>query len=172
VPRTIDGLLPQVYDHLRAIASNYLKRETQQLTLQPTALVHEAYLRLADAERINWSGKTHVLALMAREMRRILVDHARRASAKKRGRQPRRVTLTDRTIAGRDRSLELLVLDQALHQLATRSKRQASVAELRVFAGLNIREVAHALGVSERTVKGDWQIARAWLARELKTGGE
>jgi RNA polymerase sigma factor (TIGR02999 family) len=169
-PRAADRLLPLVYGELRALAAHYLRSERAGATWQPTALVHEAYLRLIDNERIDWKGKTHFMAMAATQMRRILVDHARARGAKKRGGRPRPVTLTETLLTTEKPSIELLALDEALERLAARSPRQSRVAELKLFAGLLVTEIAFSLGVSERTVKEDWRVARAWLMKEL--GGE
>lgn len=160
-------LLPLVYDKLRALARNYLKREGGYQTLQPTALVHEAYLRLIDVDRIDWAGKTHFFAMAATQMRRILVERARAAAAQKRGRRPKRLTLDDGLPAGGSATVELLILDETLDRLTGRSARQARVAEMRVFSGMLFREIALAVGVTERTVRQDWRMARAWLSREM-----
>lgn len=166
-PRGATELLPLVYDQLRALAASYMRGERSGHTLQATALVHEAYVRLIDLDRIDWRGKTHFFAMAARSMRRVLVDHARAGAAQKRGGGAQRVTfLEDRALAA-EKPIELIALDQALDRLAKRSERQARVVELRLFAGLGVRETAHALDVSERTVKSDWRVARSWLLREL-----
>jgi RNA polymerase sigma-70 factor (ECF subfamily) len=162
-----ERLMPLVYSELRALAGKYLKGERPGHTLQPTALVHEAYLRLIDISRVDWRGKTHFYAMAARQMRRILVDHARAAAARKRGARALKVTLDDRLAVGAEQPLELLALDEALSGLARRHPRQARVAELRLFSGMEVKTVAAALEVSERTVKGDWRLARAWLMRAL-----
>ena len=161
-------LLPLVYDRLRALAKSYLAAAPGHPTLQPTALVHEAYVRLAQREGIDWQGKTHFLAIAAVEMRRVLVDHARAAGAKKRGGGARPLTLGAVPAHGVGTSLEVLALEEALQRLAGRSRRQARVAEMRIYAGMVSREIAEILGVSERTVKGDWRMARAWIVRELR----
>ena len=163
--------LPLVYDSLRAIAARYLEREAPYHTLQPTALVHEAYLRLARRDGIDWQGKTHFLAIAAREMRRVLVDHARAAGAAKRGADAHRITLETALLRTKGASVEILSLDEALAHLLSISPRQARVAEMRIYAGMVAREIAAVLGVSERTVKDDWRMARAWLARELRARG-
>jgi RNA polymerase sigma factor (TIGR02999 family) len=164
-------LAPLVYEKLRATARRYMHRERSDHTLQPTALVHEAYLRLAEMDQIDWQGKTHVFAMAATQMRRILVDHARTACAKKRGAGVRSITLTDEAVPTPSRVVQILALDEALDGLARRSARQARIAELRLFSGMLIREIADVLGVSLRTAKDDWRMARAWLARELRSGG-
>jgi RNA polymerase sigma factor (TIGR02999 family) len=165
--RAADELLPLVYDKLRFLAASYLKGERPGSTLQPTALVHEAYLRLIDNDRIDWQGKTHFMAVAAVQMRRVLIDHARANAAQKRGGPGQKVTLSDSLAGTSDPSIELLALDEALRGLTARHPRQGRVAELKVFAGLLSREIAHCLGVSERTVKDDWRVARAWLMKEL-----
>jgi len=167
-------LLPLVYDQLRALAASYMRRERPDHTLQPTALVHEAFLKLvgvggAAAAR----DRTHFLALAARAMRQILVDHVRARRCEKRGGGLDRVTLEDTLgVTGSDGSrLDLLDLDRALDRLAELDERQSRMVELRFFAGLDGAEVAAALGLSERTVRADWRMARAWLKRELRGGG-
>ena len=165
--RAADELMPLVYDELRALAARLLRAERPGSTLQPTALVHEAYLRLIEHDRIDWQGKTHFLAMAATQMRRILVDHARAKAAQKRGGPSRRVTLTESLARTPDATVELLALDEALSRLVARHPRQGRVAELKIFAGLLSREIAHCLSVSERTVKDDWRVARAWLMKEL-----
>jgi len=166
-----DKLTPQVYDQLRDLARRYLQREGGYHTLQPTALVHEAYIRMAGIDRIEWAGKTHFFAVAARQMRRVLVEHARAAVAQKRGGKKQRVTLHDGHALTTERSLDLLALEQALDLLAERSPRQAKVAELKLFAGMGASEACVALQVSERTAREDWRVARAWLSRELAAPG-
>jgi RNA polymerase sigma factor (TIGR02999 family) len=168
-PRAAAELAPLIYDDLRALARRYMQLERGS-TLQPTALVHEAYMRLIDIDRIDWSGKTHFFAMAAIQMRRILVERARAASAHKRGGRPERVTLRDGLASPAEIPLDLLALDQALDVLARCSPRQCRVTELRLFGGLTVSETAHVLGVSERTVKQDWRVARAWLSTELSRG--
>lgn len=161
------ALLPLVYDELRQLAANYLKRERGGHTLSPTALVHEAFLRLVDQSRVDWKGKTHFLAVGADAMRRILIDHARARKRDKRGRDWRRVAF-DHAVA------ELAILDvdlvdfrDALEALAALDKRQARVVELRLFAGLSMEEIATVVNVSKRTIEGDWTHAKAWLRSRL-----
>ncbi|MDH3464142.1 MAG: ECF-type sigma factor [Acidimicrobiia bacterium] len=165
--RSATTLMPLVYDDLRALAGRYMQREWGYRTLQPTALVHEAYIRLIRVERIDWRDKTHFFAFAATQMRRILVEHARVRSRKRRGGDPERVTLQDTMMITPEQSVDLLSLDMALDRLARRSPRQGRVAELRLFSGMLVPEVAHVLGVSERTVKNDWKVAKAWLAATL-----
>ncbi len=167
-PAAIDRLLPIVYDELRRMAGARLQNERPDHTLSPTALVHEAYLRLAQGQ-ITFEGRHHFFAVAARAMRHILVDHARRRKAGKRGGQYR-VTL-DPEVAdpGPTDPDEVLDVDRALDRLATIDPRQAELVELRYFVGLSIEETATAQGTSPATVKRDWLLARAWLARELAT---
>jgi RNA polymerase sigma factor (TIGR02999 family) len=169
--RAAPELLPLVYDELRALAARYLRQERPGHTLQPTALVHEAYLRLVDCDRIDWKGRTHFFAMAAIQMRRILVEHARAAAAEKRGGVGRRVTFDEHLAQAPELSLEFLALDEALGRLAQRHERQGRIAELRLFGGMLVREIAFCVGVSERTVKEDWRVARAWLLKELSHGG-
>ena len=162
----LERLLPVVYADLRAVAEREMRREAAGHTLQPTALVHEAYLRLAGAAG-NAADRTHFLAIAARAMRQVLVDHARRRDAAKRGGGAPPVTLTDAVGAGPLDLDELLALDRALDTL---DPRQRQVVECRFFAGMEESEIATALGLSERTVRRDWAKARAWLYRELYPG--
>lgn len=164
------GLLPLVYEELRALAASYLRRERHGGTLQPTALVHEAYLRLAGSDRVALQGKTHFFALAAIQMRRILVERARAAASVKRGGGLRRVTLTEEMTLSTDGSIELLALDEALTRLARRNERQGRISEMRLFAGMPAGEIAFHLGISERTAREDWRVARAWLLKELAPG--
>jgi RNA polymerase sigma factor (TIGR02999 family) len=165
-----EELFPLVYDELRRLAGAYMAREHPGHTLQPTALVHEAYLRLVDQTRTGFKGRTHFLAVGAHVMRRLLIDHARRRGAAKRGLGWRRVTLDTGREASRAEALgaeELLSLDAALDRLAELDEREARIVTLRFFAGLDVEEVAQAIGVSKRTVESDWRHARAWLRVEL-----
>jgi RNA polymerase sigma factor (TIGR02999 family) len=160
-------LLPLVYDQLRALAGKYMQGERPDHTLQPTALVHEAYLRLIDADRIDLQGKTHFFALAATQMRRILAEHARARKAAKRGGGARRVTLSDAKAFADNGVVDMLALDEAMDKLTLESPRQSRVVELRYFGGLSVEETARILDVSASTIKGDWRMAKAWLAREL-----
>ena len=163
-------LLPVVYREMKRLAASYLKAERPGHTLQPTALAHEAYLRLVGRDRIQWQNRAHFLGVAARAMREILVDHARRRRAQKRGGgQP--VTMLDEALVGGGRPIEFDDLDHALNDLARLSERQARVVELRYFGGLSIEETAEVLGVSPATVKREWATARAWLYRELSGSG-
>ena len=167
----VDRLIPLVYNELRHLASRYLKRERPGHTLQATALVHEAYLQLVDASSIDWQGRTHFFALAARVARRVLIQHARVHNAQKRGGDRRKITLADGLAIASSQEIDLLDLDEALTRLAAIHERQAHVVELRFFGGLSVEEAAAALGVSERTVKGDWKVARAWLRSEISSAG-
>lgn len=162
-----DRLISLVYDELRRLAGGQLARERGGHTLQPTALVHEAYLRLADHYRLAWQGRTHFFAIAAITMRRILVSHARKHRAAKRGQGGIAVTLREDHAVDEGRSVDLLALDQALAELESIDARQCRVIELRYFGGLTIEETAEALEISPATVKLDWSLARAWLFRQL-----
>ena len=162
-----DELLPLIYEKLRALAGNYIQNEKGYQTLQPTALVHEAYLRLADMDRMDWKGKTHFYAMAATAMRRVLVDRARAAMASKRGSKPVRVVLTEGLLTTHTSALDLLDLDKSLSRLALESSRQVAVAELKLFSGMQIDEIAFTLSISATTVKQEWRVARAWLAADL-----
>jgi len=162
-----DALLPIVYEELRELAGAYLRRERAAHTLQPTALAHEAYLRLVDATKIEWRDRAQLLAIAARAMRQILIDHARRRAALKRGGGRDRVTLSDTPGILGDDPLDLLELDAALEDLAAVDPRKGRVVELRFFAGLTLKEVAEAVGISLTTAEDDWYFARAWLRGRL-----
>lgn len=165
----LERLFPLVYDELRRLAAYYVKAEREGHTLQPTALVHEAYVKLVDRDRVSFRGRTHFFAAGAQAMRRILVDHARRRRRAKRGGGWQRVTLAEPLAATRDWSPDqLLALHGALEKLAGLDPRQASMVELRFFAGLKVGEAAEVLGVSRRSAEADWTHARAWLKRELQ----
>ncbi len=169
-----EELLDAVYDELRRLARGYLRRERSDHTLEPTALVHEAYLRLADQDRVAWRGRTHFFAVGAKMMRRLLVDHARRRGRVKRGGEWHRVTLDHAVTPLLGKELdrdEVLALDLAIEKRGRLDERQGRIGELRFFAGLDVAEVAEVLGVSKRTVEGNWTHARAWLKRELSGRG-
>ena len=169
----LNKLLPMVYDNMRKVASRYLADERDGISLSASDLVHEAYVRLVDHDRIDWKGRTHFIALAATTMRRQLVDHARAKGRLKRGGDRERVTLeSDILPAQKETPIELLELHDALATFEEEMPRAAKVAELRVFGELSVKEIAHELDVSERTVKGDWAMARAWLLRELSRSGE
>lgn len=156
----------QAYDTLYQLAEGYLRRERRDHTLQPTALVHEAYLKLDRGKARHWQGKTHFQAVAARAMRQILVDHARHRAAQKAGGGWQRVTLSA-AVLGEQREVDFIALDEALQRLLTLDQRKAQVVELRFFGGLTTAEAAHQLGISPKTAEADWYFARAWLRKEL-----
>jgi RNA polymerase sigma factor (TIGR02999 family) len=160
-------LIPLVYSELRRIAATYLRQESPDHSLQPTALVHEAYLRLINSKEIDWQSRSHFFAVSATMMRRILVDHARACNASKRGDGWDALTLDGAILPSVQRAPDLLALDDALNRLAELDERQGKIVELRFFAGMTEIEAAQVLGVSEATVKRDWRIAKAWLFKEL-----
>jgi RNA polymerase sigma factor (TIGR02999 family) len=160
-------LFALVYDELRRIAGSYLRRERPDHTLQPTALVNEAYLRLVEQSEQNWQNRAHFIGIGAHLMRQILIDHARKRAAIKRGGDAHAVTLDDVALPQVLQLEELLNLDQALSRLELLDKRQSRIVELRFFGGLSEEEIGQVLGVSVRTVKRDWNVARAWLYAEI-----
>jgi len=162
-----EALLPLVLDELKALARGFLRGERPDHTLQPTALVHEAYLRLVDQTVCNVEDRRHFLAVASRAMRRILVDHARGKRAQKRGGNAQQITLDEKLAPPQRRNVALEELEEALARLETLDERKARVIELRFFGGLTIRETAEVLGISPKTVEADWYFSRAWLAREL-----
>jgi RNA polymerase sigma factor (TIGR02999 family) len=171
----LDRLVPLLYDDLRRVARGHLRREPPGHTLQATALVHEVFLRLVDVDRMTLTSRTHFFALSARLMRQILVDHARRQRAGKRGGGATVISLNEAAAAAAPTptsSVDVLALDEALDALASFDVRQCRVVELRFFAGLNIPETADALGVSTPTVERDWAMAKAWLHQRLSTPQE
>ena len=164
---TLDRLLPVVYREMKRLAASYLKAERPGHTLQPTALAHEAYLRLAGNNTSPWQNRAHFMGIAARAMREILVDHARRRKALKRGGGQAVTVLSEALQVSGGRPIAFDDLDQALVDLARLSERQAQVVELRYFGGLSIEETGEVLGISPATVKREWTLARAWLYREL-----
>lgn len=161
-------LIPLVYEELHRVAEHHLRRERPDHTLQPTALVHEAYLKLVAQRDANWQNRAHFFAVSSQLMRRILVDYARNRLRRKRGGKQAKVPLEKVFILSRDRCDELLSLDESLEKLAKLDARQSRVVELRFFGGLSVEEAAKVLGVSSKTVKREWTIAKAWLYGELK----
>lgn len=161
-------LLPMVYDELHRLASSYMQRERPGHTLQPTALVHEAFLKLVDQRRIEWRNRAQFFGVAAQVMRRILVDHARARQGAKRGGDAPRISLDESAVASHERPPELIELDAALQRLTELDERKGKVIELRLFGGLTIDEAAEVLGVSTGTVINDYKLARAWLYRELR----
>ena len=162
-----EKLLPLVYDELRKLAKAYLQNERRDHTLQATALVHEAYIRLVDWENVSWQNRAHFFAVAAQIMRRVLVDYAREKKAKKRD-GGQKLTLDEAISFSNRREVDLIVLDEALENLAKLDETQAKVVELRFFGGLTIEETAHTLNISATTVKREWTAAKAWLYKTLK----
>ncbi len=165
--RALDRLTPLVYEELRQQAALYLRRERRGHTMQTTALINEAYLRLIDAKEVRWQGRAHFFAIAANLMRRILVDHARRRDAQKRAGSQIHLTLERTVVPAKQSDVDVLAIDEALTRLAAVDRQQAQIVELRFFSGLSVEETATALGISPRTVKRDWSVARAWLRREI-----
>jgi RNA polymerase sigma-70 factor (ECF subfamily) len=164
----LDRLMPVVYDELRRLAGNYLRRERAGHTLQPTALVNEAYMRLVDQRQARWQNRAQFFGVAAQLMRRILVDHARVRQAQKRGgSEQEQLSLSEAERLGEKPDIDLLALHEALNELALIDEQQARIVELRFFGGLTIEETAEVLGISHATVERDWTLARAWLRREL-----
>ena len=162
-----DKLLPLIYKELHRLAKSYMRRERPDHTLQPTALINEAYMRVA-RDQIDWQSRGHFVAVAATVMRRVLVDHARDHNAKRRGGGLQRVELDEGLMVTQERSTELLVLDDALNKLEKLNRRQAKVVELRYFAGLSFEEIAAMLDISLRSAKRDWAVARIWLFKEIQ----
>jgi RNA polymerase sigma factor (TIGR02999 family) len=168
--KAVSQLMPLVYDELRRLAASYLRRERPGQTLQATALVHEAYVRLIGEKAHNWQNRTHFLAIAALSMRQILVQRARARKAAKRGGDPERIVLDEQLLPAApaaQQEIDLVALDAALEKLAALNERQAKIVELRYFGGLSVEEVGDVLDISSATVKRDWTLARAWLRREL-----
>lgn len=164
----LNKLMPLVYDELHKLASRYLRRERPDHTLQTTALVHEAYLKLVDQKKASWENRAQFFAVAAQLMRRILVDYARGHRASKRGGDFCKLSLDEGLVSVEEKDAELLALDEALDRLAVIDSQQSRVVELRVFAGLTLEETAQALNISPRTVRREWGMAKAWLHREIK----
>jgi RNA polymerase sigma-70 factor, ECF subfamily len=163
----LDALLPLVYGELRRLADHYLRGERPDHTLQATALVHEAYLRLVGQTSIDWQNRAHFFSVAAQVMRHILVDHARGYNAEKRGGGERRLSLDEAVSFFEERDVSLVALDEALNELAALDEQQARVVELRFFGGLKVKEIAEVLQVSPDAVRYDWRMAKAWLHRAL-----
>lgn len=166
-PEDTDRLMSAIYDDLKRLAANQLKQERPEHTLHPTALVHEAYLRLVNQRTAEWNDRLHFFSIAARIIRRILIDHARERQALKRGGGRRAISIEPDEVASPERNLDLVALDEALEELATLSERQAQIVELRFFGGLTIPEIAEALSIGSRSVDREWQAARAWLFHRL-----
>lgn len=167
-PTALRKLTPLIYEELRRIAHRYVQRERNGHTLQTTALVNEAYLRLAGTEKPDWQNRSHFFAVTAQVMRHILIDHARRRRYLKHGGEVQHVSIEEASLMGYERAAELLALDEALEELAQLDLRKTRVVELRYFGGLSLAETAEALGISTMTVRRDWRAAKAWLFRRLK----
>jgi len=165
----LERLIPAVYGELRRIAGNFMRRQRPNNTLQASALVNEAFLRLVDSNKVNWQGRTHFFAVSAQLMRRILVDAARRRNSQKRGGDRLRVTLDERVDLPAGGETDLVALDEALTRLAELNPRHSRIVELRYFGGLTESQIAETLKISERTVRRDWSFAKAWLYRELQS---
>jgi len=165
--QAFDRLVPLVYDELRRLAQNYMRRERAGQTLQTTALIHEAYLRLIDADRMQWRNRAHFFGIAARLMRQILVARARERGCQKRGGGAERVSLDEAMVIDERLDEDLVALDEALGELSQFDARMAQVVEMRFFGGLTEEEIAAALDVSTKTVRRDWRLARSWLRRKL-----
>jgi len=166
--RAASRLIPLVYDELRRLAGHYMRRERPDHTLQATAVVHEAYLKLVEQRSVDWQGRAHFFGIAAQIMRRILIDHARGHLREKRGGRQEAVPLEEALVFSPQQSHELLKLDDSLDRLAALDPRQAKIVELRFFGGLTVEETAEVLGISPKTVKRDWSVAKAWLHGDLK----
>ena len=165
----LERLMPLVYSELRRLAGNYLRRERAEHTLQPTALVNEAYLKLVDQRNARWQNRAHFFGIAAQLMRRILVDHARQRQAVKRGGvDQQRLSITSAEAVVKQPEIDLLALNEALDELAQMDPQQSRIVELKFFGGLSIEETAEVLGISHATVERDWKLARAWLRRQLE----
>lgn len=163
----LDALLPVVYEELRKQAANYLRRERVGHTLQTTALIHEAYLKLVDQKNVHWQNRAHFFGIAAQLMRRILVDHARTKKRAKRGGSNIRVSFNEANVLAPSQNLDIVALDEALGRLSEIDEQQSRIVELRFFSGLTVEETAAVLAISPATVKRDWSMAKAWLHREI-----
>ncbi len=167
-----NNLFPQVYDQLKSLAKVYISRENPNNTLNVTDLVHEAYFKMVDQNRVDWKGKTHFFAVGATAMRRILVDYARAKKRVKRGGDQVRVELEEGRAISIHNDEHVLLIDEAIKELEKVDPRQAEIVELRFFSGMTVKEVAESLQVSKRTIEGDWTMAKAWLKRYIKAQEE
>ena len=167
-----DALIPLVYDELRRIARRCLTSQSSSHTLQPTALVHEAYLRLARHDSIDWQNRAHFFAMAAQMMRQILVDHARKQAAAKRGANPVTLVIDESSVVSKAPSLDLLALDDAMQRLAALDPRQCRIVELRFFGGLSIEETAEVVNISPATIKREWATARLWLHHAMSNDNQ
>lgn len=168
----LDQLMPVVYSELRRLANSYLRSERPDHTLQATALIHEAYLRLIDQNTPRWESRAHFFGVAARLMRQILVDHARSRAAVRRGGDQQRISLDDALLFSEDQAADLVAFDEALGRLAALDERKSRIIEMRSFGGMSVEETAEALGVSAPTIKRDLRLAKAWLRRELQLQDE
>ena len=164
----LDRLMPLLYEELRKLAESHLRRERSDHTLRPTALIHEAYLRLVDQDHPEWQSRIHFFGVTSRLMRQILIEYARRHKAAKRGGQYQRVPIDEAIVYSEDRAAEFVALDDALNNLATFDERKVRLIELRFFGGLSVEETAESLGISVATVRREMRLAEAWLRRELQ----
>jgi RNA polymerase sigma-70 factor, ECF subfamily len=169
-PAALPELIPLVYKELRKLAAHYLKGERPAHTLQTTALVHEAYMRLIDRQEVDWKNTSHFFGVAAQTMRRILVDYARKHRAIKRGGDFLQISLEGAAVLSREQSAGLLAIDELLTRLANLDPQEARIVELRYFAGLSVGQTAEVVGISPATVKREWSVAKAWFLRELKRG--
>lgn len=165
---TVDLLLPLIYDEMRKLAANYLRRERPDHTLQPTALVHETYLRLVDQTRVTWQNRAHFFGIAAQIMRRLLVDYARKHNAEKRGADFQKLSLDENIDKAVERGSEIVALDRALEALAEIDKEKARLVELRYFGGLTVEETAEVMGVTPVTINRHWRMAKAWLQGQMR----
>ena len=166
----LDQLVPLVYDELRRLAHHYMRQERDGHTLQTTALVNEAYVRLIDQHSVQWQDRAHFFAIAAKMMRRILVDYARSRRYAKRGGEARQVSFDESAIMSPEKGAEMVAVDEALNDLATRDARKSKIVELRFFGGLNIEETAEVMGISPTTVQREWRSAKAWLYQAITQG--
>ena len=164
----LDQLVPLVYDELRRLAHHYMRQERAGHTLQTTALVNEAYVRLIDQNSVHWQGRAHFFAIAAKMMRRILVDYARSRRYAKRGGEARQVSFDESAIVSPEKGAEMVAVDEALTDLGTRDARKSKIVELRFFGGLNIEETAEVMGISPTTVQREWRSAKAWLYQAIR----
>ena len=165
---SVDALMAAIYEDMRRLAARHMGGERRNHTLQPTAVVHEAYVRLIDQHKTDWKDRLHFFAVASRIIRRVLIDHARANEADKRGGDRTRISLTDQEIAGPSRDIDLIALDEALKELAEIDSQQSRIVELRYFGGCTVEEVAEVLQIGKRTVDRDWQAAKAWLFLRLE----
>ena len=164
----LEKLIPLVYDELRRMARQYMRRERPGHTLESTALVNEAYIKLIDCSRVGWQNRAHFFAVAAQLMRRILIDHARSRNYAKRGGGVRKVSLDEAAILSEERAADLIAIDNALTNLAAMDPRKSQIVELRFFGGLNLEETAEVMGISSPTVQREWRKAKAWLLKEVR----